>query len=466
MNGISSSAISETTESGYIYKNVSNTSIPTLKSGSGIYLMMENGQRILDATCGAAVSGIGHGNARVKAAIVAQLDEVSYCHPGFFKTLIAEQLASFLVKSTRGQMSRALLTGSGSEAVEAAMKLARQYFLELSPPQPTRSRFISRQGSWHGCTIAALSAGDFRVRKNLFAPLLPDNVSRVSACNVYRDLCEGEDIKDYVARLAQELEDEFQRLGVETVCAFIAEPVAGSALGCAPAVPGYFQAMKEVCDRHGALLIFDEVMCGMGRTGTLHAWEQEGVVPDIAAIGKALGCGYGTMSALLITDRVISALQRGRGYFAHGQTYQASPIACAAALEVQRIVQEENLVENVRRMGFYLKHLFRERLGGHPNVGDIRGRGLLCGIEFVADKISKEPLDATLNVSKKIHLRGLKRGYDVTIFPGTGCVDGWNGDHILLAPPFTVREADIEEIVDRVSRVIEDEFAEMAGSKN
>ncbi|KAH0542513.1 hypothetical protein FGG08_003109 [Glutinoglossum americanum] len=449
VNGTSSSTIDGTTESGYIYKNVSNASTPTLKSGSGIYLMMDDGQQILDASCGAAVSSIGHGNARVKAAIAAQLDQVSYCHPGFFKTSIAERLADFLVKSTHGQMSRALLTGSGSEAVEAALKLARQYFLELSPPQPTRSRFISRKSSWHGCTIAALSMGDFKVRKDLFAPLLPGNVSRVSACNIYRDLREGEKIKDYVARLAGELEDEFQRLGPKTVCAFVAEPVAGSALGCATAVTGYFRAMKEVCDRHGALLIFDEIMCGMGRIGTLHAWEQEGVVPDISAIGKSLGCGYGTVSALLINERVVSALRQGRGYFAHGQTYQTHPLACAAALEVQHIIQEEGLVENVRLMGIYLEYQLRRRLSDHPNVGDIRGRGLFWGIELVANKMSKEPLDPALKVASKIHLRGLQRGYDVAVFPATGCADGWIGDQILLAPPFIVREADVDEIVDR-----------------
>ena len=221
--------------------------------------------------------------------------------------------------------------------------------------------------------------------------------------------------------------------------------------------------MKAVCDRHSALLIFDEVMCGMGRTGTLHAWEHDGVVPDIQVIGKCLGSGYVPISAVLTTERVISAFKTGSKYFVHGQTYQSHPLACAAALEVQHIIRDANLVENVRIMGAYLERLLRERLGSHPNVGDIRGRGLFWAIEFVANKATKEPLDPTLKVANKLHDLGMKEGYDVSIFHATGSAgNGQAGDHILLAPPYIVQKCDVEEIVDRVGKVVEDVFKELA----
>ena len=234
------------------------------------------------------------------------------------------------------------------------------------------------------------------------------------------------------------------------------------ALGCVPPVEGYLAAMKTVCDRYGVLLIYDEIMCGMGRTGTLHAWEAEGVVPDIEVIGKSLGAGYVPISAVMVSERVVTALQGGSKYFKHGQTYQSHPLACAAALEVQRIVQDQNLVENVRRMGNYLEALLRERFADHPHVGDIRGRGLFWAIEFVADKATKAPLDPALKVADRLHDKGMKPGYDIALFHATGSANsGWGGDHVLLAPPYIVSRSDVEEIVARVARVIEDVFEEL-----
>ena len=266
--------------------------------------------------------------------------------------------------------------------MEAAIKLSRQYFLELSPPQPQRFRFIARKESYHGTTLGALSMSGHLARRGLFEPVLipADTISRVSACNAYHGRKQSESTSAYVARLAQELDIEFERVGPDSVCAFVAEPIVGAALGCVPAVPGYFKAMKAVCDKYGALLIFDEVMCGMGRSGTLHAWEQEGVVPDLQTIGKGLGGGYAAIAGVLVGQRVVHALEKGTGAFAHGQTYQGHPIACAAALEVQRIITEERLVENVAKLGARLERSLKDRLGGHPNVGDIRGKGLFWGV--------------------------------------------------------------------------------------
>ncbi|KAF8536246.1 aminotransferase, class III [Trichophaea hybrida] len=403
-----SPSTSSPTSSPLLYKYTHHSPYISLKSASGLYLHLESGQRVLDATSSAG------------------LDEIAYCHPGFYKTSIAEKLANFLVSSTHGAMSRAVLTGSGSEAVETALKLARQYFLELSPPQESRTRFIAREGSWHGATLGALSVGDFKVRKHLFEPLLPRNVTRMS----------GRGEAEYVARLAQELKEEFVRLGPEIVCAFVAEPVVGAALGCVPSVPGYFQAMKV----------------------------QDGVAPNIQAIGKGLGSGYGIISAVLVNSRVVSALQGESGYFAHGQTYQSHPVGCAAALEVQRVIKDEGLLGNVQNMGCYLEGLSRERLQGCRYVGDIRGRGLFWGIEFVKDKETKETFEPGLKVTKRIHDRGLMEGYDIGLFPATGSAGGgWSGDHVLLAPPYIVGKEDVEEIVRRFGRVVDDVFKELEG---
>lgn len=221
--------------------------------------------------------------------------------------------------------------------------------------------------------------------------------------------------------------------------------------------------MKAVCDRHGALLIFDEIMCGMGRTGTLHAWEPEEVVPDIQAVGKALGSGYAPISALLVGHRVVSALEQGSGYFAHGQTYQSLSLSCAAALRVQHIIQEDNLLANVVEMGTYLECLLRERLSHHPYVGDIRGRGLFWAVEFVADQETKKPLDTALHIANRLGKKGLERGYDISLFPATGTADGWTGDHVLLAPPYTVKRLDVEEIVHRLVKVINAVFEDLEG---
>ncbi|GFF59593.1 uncharacterized aminotransferase C1771.03c [Aspergillus udagawae] len=442
-------------EDTYLYQSVADSRpCPTVKSAKGLYFTLENGQKVLDATGGAAVSAIGHGNKAVVDAIVRQLAAVTYCHPGYFQNTPALELADWLVKSTGGQLSRACILGSGSEAVEAALKLAYQYFAELSPGTP-RLNFISRRGSWHGCTIGALSIGDIKSRTTLFEPLLLKNVSKVSPCHPWRDMKEGETAEEYVTRLKQELEDEFQRLGPETVCAFIVEPMVGTALGCVAALPGYLQAMKEVCHRHGALLIFDEIMCGLGRTGAQHAWQHDGVVPDIQTVGKVLGGGYAPISAVLVHDRVIRGLKEGSGMFAHAQTYQAQPLTCIAALATQRYIQENNLVENARCMGEYLGEQLQLHLREHPLVGDVRGRGLFWAVEIVQDKGTKAHFDPKLNIAKRIRTRGLEPGYDICIFSATGAADGWNGDQFLLAPPYTVQKEDVDEIVKRVAKVMD-----------
>ncbi|RFU79731.1 plp-dependent transferase [Trichoderma arundinaceum] len=432
-------------------------------SSSGFYLQFDDGRKILDATGGAAVSCIGHGDQRVVEAISAQAKTLDYCHTMFYSCPSAEDLCQKLIESTNGRMAKAFIVCSGSEAMDAAMKLCRQHFMELPVPEPSRTHFIARRESYHGTTLGALSVGCHVGRRAMFEPVLMQNISHVSPCNAYRNKMSSESTEEYVSRLARELDDEFQLAGPQKVCAFIAETVVGAALGCVPAVEGYFKAMKAVCDKYGALLVFDEVMCGMGRTGTMHAWEQEGVIPDIQTIGKGLGGGYAPIAGLLVGHRVISTLENGTGRFSHGHTYQAHPISCAAAAEVQRIIQKERLVANAFRMGKYLESLLKQKLGHHNNVGDIRGRGLFWGIEFVKDKATKAPFDRELDVGMRVHQKGLSlnANHGILLYPGSGSVDGKLGDHILIAPAYNVTMSHIDEIVDLTVQAVEAAFEEL-----
>ncbi|GKZ22561.1 hypothetical protein AbraCBS73388_008722 [Aspergillus brasiliensis] len=429
--------------------------------GKGSYIFLEDGTKFLDSTGGAAVSCLGHGHEEVSQAVIDQINKISYCHTAFFGTEASEELATFLTESTGGKLSKLLVVNSGSEAVEAALKMARQYFVELPTPQLQRSRFIARKPSYHGVTLGALSVGGHMIRREPFEPILSTNTSHVSPCYPYRGKNKGESDADYVARLAAELDAEFQRVGPENVCAFIAEPVVGAALGAVPALPGYFPAMKAICEKYGALFILDEVMSGMGRCGTLHAWEQEDVVPDIQTIGKGLGGGYAPVSGLLISEKIVEVLDKGTGVFRHGQTYQGHPIACAAALAVQKVIKRDNLLENVRNMGKYLGDRLRGSLEQHPHVGDIRGKGLFWGIEFVKDKETKEPFSPGKGVAFQIQETGLKPEYGVSLYAANGTVDCMKGDHIILAPPYNVSKEEIDIIVDTAAKVLDDVFAKI-----
>ncbi|KAA8646493.1 hypothetical protein EYZ11_003000 [Aspergillus tanneri] len=445
----------DTPPSAVLYRQLRQKPL-NIVGGRGSYLLTDDGLEILDATCGAAVSCLGHSDERVHAAILDQLQNIPYCYHLYFTNSAAEQLSRLLVDSTGGKMSRAYIVSSGTEAIEAAIKMAVQYFMELPEPQPQRVNFISRQQSYHGNTLGSLAVGHHVARRGIYEKILSKNVTHVSQCYPYRNMQPDETVENYVARLAQELDDEFHRFGPDTVCAFVAETMPGATLGCVPALPGYLKAMKEVCERHGALLILDEVMSGMGRTGTLHAWEQEDVVPDLQTIAKGLGAGYAPVAGLLVNKHVIDTLTNGTGVFVHSQTYQGHPVACAAAYKVQKIIQEDNLLANVRAMGGYLGQLLTKRLADHPHVGDIRGRGLFWAIEFVQDKQTKEPYPPSNALAWTLHTAGLKPQHSISLMPGSGGVDGTNGDHIILAPPYNTTREEVELMVDRTVRVIQD----------
>jgi adenosylmethionine-8-amino-7-oxononanoate aminotransferase len=384
----------------------------------------------------------------------AQIDALAYAHTSFFTTSVAEELANRLVDTAPTGMSHAYFVSGGSEAMEAAMKMARQYFVEIGQPQ--RRHFIARRQSYHGNTLGALAVGGNAWRRAPFAPLLID-VTHVSPCYPYREQAATETSDAYVKRLAEELDATITRLGADQVIAFVAETLGGATAGVLVPVPGYFKAVREVCDRHGVLLILDEVMCGMGRTGTLHACEFEGVSPDLLAIAKGLGGGYQPIGAVLAQGKMVEAMSAGSGFFQHGHTYLGHAAACAAALAVQKVIERDGLLARVQEAGTRLQGLIQSRLGGHPNVGDIRGRGLFWGVELVQDRLQKTPFDPKLRLHARIKREAFSRG--LMVYPMGGTVDGRYGDHVLLAPPFITSDAELGLIAERLHEAIETALA-------
>lgn len=423
---------------------------PAAASGQGMWITDTQGRRYLDACGGAAVSCLGHGHPDVLAAMHAQIDRLAYAHTSFFTTEVAEELAQHLVRTGPAGTSHAYFVSGGSEAVEAALKMARQYFLESGQPQ--RTHFIARRQSYHGNTLGALAVGGNAWRREPFAPILMP-ATHVSPCYPYREQQPQETPEQYGLRLARELEEAIGRLGGDKVIAFIAETVGGATAGVLTPVPGYLRAVREVCDRHGILLILDEVMCGMGRTGSLHACEQEGVVPDLLVVAKGLGGGYQPIGAVLAQRRIVEAMSSGSGFFQHGHTYLGHPVACAAALAVQRVIERDGLLARVRASGERLHGMLQDALGSHPNVGDIRGRGLFWGIEFVRDRADKSPFDPKLSLHARVKREAMARG--LMVYPMGGTVDGRYGDHVLLAPPFIASESELGLAVERLQAAIQ-----------
>ena len=433
----------------HVYARHSRNEPAPVMRGEGPYLYDQSGRAYLN--CGdAAVSCLGHSDAHVKAAITAQLDQVAFAHTGIFSSGPAEALATRLADLAPGALDRVYFVSGGSEAMEAALKLARQYFVERGAPQ--RHRVIARRQSYHGNTLGALATGGNAARRAAFAPLLID-VSHVSPCYAYRGQHEGETDAAYVDRLIAEIEDEIARVGPETVMAFVAEPVVGATLGAVPPVADYLARVRALCDRHGILLILDEVMCGMGRTGSLFASAHYDVQPDICAIAKGLGAGYQPIGAMLCTAEIHDAIRDGSGFFQHGHTYLGHPVACAAALAVVERLVDDNVLGNVTGAGETLSAALRGRLGQHPHVGDIRGVGLFQGIELVADRETKDPFDPGRRLHAKIKAAAMQAG--LICYPTGGTVDGTRGDHVLLAPPFIVTDGQIEAIADMLSHAVD-----------
>ncbi|SNS31183.1 aspartate aminotransferase family protein [Tropicimonas sediminicola] len=422
---------------------------PMAVSGQGCYLIDETGKQYLDASGGAAVSCLGHGDREVIEAVKGQLDQLAFAHTGFFTSKPAEDLADILIANAPAGLDRVYLVSGGSEATEAAIKLARQYWVEKGEPQ--RGRVIARKQSYHGNTIGALSAGGNEWRRAQFGPLLLD-MSHIDPCYEYRLRQPGESAEEYGRRAADALEAELLRVGPETVMAFMAEPVVGATAGALTPAPGYFKRIREICDRYGVLLILDEVMCGMGRTGTLFACEQDGVAPDIACIAKGLGAGYQPIGAMLCSSEIYDALINGSGFFQHGHTYMGHPAAAAAGRAVVGAILGRDLLPRVKTQGEALAARLADRFGQHAHVGDLRGRGLFRGIELVEDRETKAPFDPSKGLAGKIKKAAFEAG--LICYPMSGTIDGRQGDHVLLAPPFIIEDTQLDELVDKLDGAI------------
>ena len=433
----------------HVFPRHTKSDLPTIASGEGCYLVDNTGKQFFDGSGGAAVSCLGHGDKAVTDAIKRQLETVAYAHTSFFTSEPAEALADILIKHAPGDLDRVYFVSGGSEAVEASLKLARQYFLEIG--QTSRHRVIARRQSYHGNTLGALAAGGNLWRREPFAPLMIDT-THISPCYEYRGRSEDESVAAYGLRVANELEEEILRLGPESVMAFVAEPVVGATLGAVPAVDGYFKRIRNICDQYGILLILDEVMCGMGRTGSLYACEHDGIAPDILTIAKGLGAGYQPIGAMLCSSRIYAAIESGSGFFQHGHTYLGHPAACAAGLAVTHAIIDRNLLETVNTMGEKLKSELDRHFGQHPHVGDIRGRGLFLGLEIEEDRDTKKPFAAERQIHKKLKKAAFDAG--LICYPMGGTIDGQNGDHILLAPPFIINDEQIDEVVEKLSIAI------------
>jgi len=427
---------------------------PVAVSGEGVVLRDSEGKEYIDASGGAAVSCLGHRHPDVLAAMRDQLDRLEYAHTAFFTTDAAEELADELVANAPDGLDRVYLISGGSEAMETALKLARQYFVEKG--EPARTQFIARLQGYHGNTLGALSVSGNLTRREPFEPIL-FKAHHIEPCYAYRHKRHDESDEEYGLRAAAGLEKKVLEVGPETVIGFIAETVVGATAGAVTAAPGYFSAIREICDRYGILLILDEVMSGMGRTGTLHACQQEGISPDLLTAAKGLGGGYQPVGSVLFSEEIFERIAGGSGRFVHGLSYIGHPVACAAALAVQKVIRRDGLLENVRCQGERLQNALEERFGNHPNVGDIRGRGLFRGIEFVADRGTKTPFSPAARIAERVHRDAMERG--LCVYPGTGTADGSSGDHLLIAPPFIIDGTTIDEIVERLGNAVDATFS-------
>ena len=425
-----------------------NTKPPVKAVASeGCYIIDETGKRYLDGSGGAAVSCLGHGDPEIIAAVQKQVETLAFAHTGFFTSDPAEELADLLIQHAPDGIDRCYFVSGGSEAMEAALKLARQFHIENGEPQ--RCHIIARRQSYHGNTLGALATGGNQWRRAQFEPILVD-VSHIAPCYAYVDKTDDETAFEYGQRAAQELEDEILRLGADSVMAFVAEPVVGATMGAVPPVEGYFKRIREICDQYGVLLILDEVMCGMGRTGHLFACDADGVAPDILCIAKGLGAGYQPIGAMLCTGTIYNTLTQGSGFFQHGHTYLGHPVACAASLAVVKAILERDLISAVNDTSAKLFDGLNDAFGQHPHIGDIRGRGLFIGLEVVADRGTKQPFDPSRKLGAKMKTAAFDAG--LICYPMSGTRDGQYGDHMMIAPPFIYTDDHVAELIEKLGQ--------------
>ena len=422
---------------------------PLVVRGEGVYLYDADGKQYLDGSGGAAISCLGHGHRFVIDAIKDQAEKLAFAHTMFFTNQPQEDLAQQLVERFGPDDARVYFLSGGSEANETAIKLARQYW--LSQGEDRKHLVISRQQSYHGNTLGALSASGNPARRKVYGSLLHD-WPKISPCYEYRHRRAHESEREYGERVAGALEVAILAAGAENVSAFIAEPIVGATLGAVPAVQGYFQAIRDICDRHKVLLIMDEVMAGCGRSGTYFAFEQEGITPDIVTLAKGLGGGYQPIGAVIAQGFIHQCIVDAFGSFAHGHSYVGHATVAAAGLAVMQVLEDENLLESVKNTGSLLRNRLWDVFVEHPHVGNIRGRGLLIGIELVEDRETRNGIRKELGVPAAIRSAAMENG--LICYPGGGTADGVDGAHILLAPPFIYQPQHVDELVSKLEKVL------------
>ena len=426
---------------------------PMVARGEGAYLIDKKGKKYLDACGGAVVSSIGHGVKEVVDALKAQLDSVEFAHTSQFTNPAQEELAGLLAELAPGGINHAYFVSGGSEAVESAIKMARAYWVQMGRPE--KWMVIGREQSYHGNTLGALAAGGNPWRRALYEPMLYQR-PRVAPCFCYR--CPfNKDPAHCALECAEDLERAILEVGPEKVSAFIAEPVVGATAGALVPHDGYFRRIREICDRYDILLIADEVMTGMGRTGKWFAMRHWGVVPDMICLAKGLAAGYVPIGATLVHDRIVDTFHNRRNVFQHGHTYMGHPLAAAAGVAVIRYIKQHGLIEKSEKMGEELMRRLREALGAHPNVGDIRGKGLFIGVEFVADRATKAPLEPELGFARL--LGDTAFGLGLIVYPMSGTIDGRHGDHVLIAPPFVITKAQTGRLVELLVKALDQSLA-------
>jgi len=440
----------ETKIPGHVFPRQLDSPLPEVVKAEGAWIESADGNRYLDASGGAVVANLGHGREDIARAVFDQIIKYHYIHPTMFATPVVEELADSLAKHTPEGLDRFYFLSGGGEAVEAAIKLARQ--IHLGRGQPERFRLISRWKSYHGMTLGALSAMGRTFFRAPFAPLLNDAV-HIPPPYCFR--CSyGLKFPACKLQCALALEEVIQNLGERTVSAFLAETVSGATLAVYPPPPGYWPAIRKICDKYGVLLILDEVMCGMGRTGRWFACQNEGVIPDLMTLGKGLAAGVIALSAVGVRSEHFETIRQSKeGSFIHGGTFTHHPVAAAAGLATVKIIEENGLVERVSRLGKQLGSLLKEAIGNHPNVGDVRGIGFLWGVELVQDKVTKVPFERHGRIAEQLWEAVFNRG--VIVYKSTGLA-GTDGDAFVVAPPFTIEEKDLNIAIDGIRGGISD----------
>lgn len=432
------------------YRN-QNWIYPRIAYGKGIYLYGEDGKKYIDACSGSAVANIGHGNEEVARCYEEQVKRIAFTHLSRWTVDVIEKCAEKIAEWTPGDLNHVYFVSGGSEATESAIKMARQYFIERDGKNTTKWKVISKWNSYHGATLGALSMTGDKPRRKIYDPMLLA-FPKIPQFYHYRNPWGCKTLEETSIKAAQALEEEILRQGPENVAAFITEPVVGSAAPGAHPEKVYFEMVREICNKYDVLLIVDEVMSGFGRTGMKFGVDHFGVVPDIMTVAKGMSSGYTPIGAAIANDEVFDTIMvKGSGEFVHGHTYGGNPLSCAVALCVINILEREGYVENAAKQGEYLMQKL-QGLYKYPIVGDIRGKGLMIGVEFVKDRETKEPFDVSQNIKGKVTVNCLEEG--VVVYPGGGSVDGVGGDHFLLAPPLNITKEEVDELYEKLERGI------------